>query len=194
MLLKWFKKEAIQKIPGKPEALLIDAIAAFENGDFETAADIFIRIANSNQDHPLAHLLLARSFIRLGDTELAVEALRNHLEVDPESVEGFIYLGLALFDLEQTDGAEEAFEEAIKLKNNSVLARENLAIAKIQGGDLNEALDELLVLHEANPSDNTLSELVILTLGKLGRWDSAKRYASYTIQMAEVTESTEDTD
>ncbi len=194
MLLKWFKKEEKQRNPGKPEALLIDAIAAFENGDFDTAADIFIQIANNNQEHPLAHLLLARSFIQLGDTELAVEALRNHLEVDPESCEGFIYLGLALFDLEQTDGAEEAFEAAIKLKSNSVLARENLAIAKIEGGDLNEALDELLELHEANPSDNTLSELVILALGKLGRWDAAKRYASYTIQMAQVTESTEDTE
>jgi tetratricopeptide (TPR) repeat protein len=182
MVLRWLKPGKEEKKPVEnTEHLLVDGIDAFENGNFKAAAEAFIAIANTKPNHPLAHLLLARSFIQLREYARAVEALLNHLDVDPNSVEGYIYLGLVYYDLNESRKSQEAFEKALRLKSDSLLARENLAIARIKAGELDEAVDELTALHEERPGDKAITELLILALGQLGHWDTAKRYAAYSV-------------
>ncbi len=179
MLFKWLNKGKNKTIEleGEPEEYLVEAIIAFENGQYSEAAELLIQIANAQPEHLLAHLLLARTLIQLNQHDQAVHALLNHLDIDPESAEAHIYLGLVYYDLNEIEQAEEAFEKATHLKRDSVLARENLAIARIQAGELREALDTLFVLHDENREDRIINELIVLALGKLGHWDAAKRFA-----------------
>jgi tetratricopeptide (TPR) repeat protein len=170
-----------QKQPAKQdkrniENFLIDAIEAFENGNLPDAVERFNLIIKAYPDHPLAHLMVARCYIEGKKFEKAIDALYGHLKVVPNSVEAMVYLGLAYYECGELALAQSRFEEAMKLKQNSTLARENLVITKISAGHLDEALNELIALHDEQPQDQNVVELLVLTLGRLGKWEAAKQY------------------
>ncbi len=158
------------------EQYLVDAIYLFESRKFKEAARQFRVITRAFPDHSLAHLMLGRCLIELEDYEGATDALFRHLKIVPQSVEGLIYLGLTYYECGKLDSAVERFEQAMELKKDSVLVRENLAITRMASGKLDQALDELVALHEERPNDPSLVELIVLTLGRLGRWEAAKQY------------------
>jgi len=186
--LKIFQRK--QKLKSRTvENYLVDAIYAFENREYEKAGGEFRIITRAFPEHPLAHLMLGRSLIELGEFEKATDALFKHLRIVPESIEGLIYLGLTYYECGKLESARERFEQAMELKKDSLMVRENLAITRMAAGELDKALDELISLHDDRPGDTNLVELIILTLGRLGKWEAAKQYvhrmreASLTLEM-----------
>jgi len=175
MFINFFK---FSKKPDHCELVmyLVDAMLAFENGQFDEAARLLRLITMVNPEHPLAHLMLGRCLIELADWKRAIESLFDHLRIEPNSVECLIHLGLAYYECGRLEMAIERFEQALEIRENSVLARENLAITKLSAGELQEALDDFVTLHRLKPLDSTITELLVLTLGKLGSWEAAKQY------------------
>lgn len=160
------------------EAYLLDAIDLFEQGEFQRAADMFDIISRAYPDHPLAFLMLGRCYIEMNRYSMAIEMLFKHLSIVPTSIEGCILLGLAYYECGEYDRATERFEYAMELRSECVLARENLAITKILKGELDSAVEDLTELHEQYPEDRNIIELIVLTFGKLGKWETAKQYAT----------------
>ena len=195
MLLRWLKNiggedDGIIEIPDKEidqmdgqrkkqileeQLFLFEAIGEFEDGRFDVAAKKFLTFTNVVPKHPIAHILLARSYMGLGFYEKAVEALFNHLRlVDANSSEANIYLGVVYFELGEPELAKERFEQAMISGRSSLMVRENLALAKYESGQYEEALADLYKLKEESPDDPAIEALLLRTLGKLGRWESAK--------------------
>lgn len=168
------------------EKFLIDAIDLFENGDFEQATERFTIISHMYPEHPLAHLMLGRALIELKQFEKAITALRQHLKLFPSSIEAMIYLGLAYYECGENELAKERFEEALSIKTSSLLAYENLIILKIESNKLDEALSDLIELQKSHPNDRNIAELLILTLGKQGKWEAAKQHIHHSI-LAQTT-------
>ena len=100
----------------------MDAIESFESGNLKDAIDRFEIITKGYSDHPLAHLMLARCYIERKQYEKAIGSLYSHLKVVPNSVEAMVYLGLAYYECGELTLAQARFEEAMKLKQNSILA------------------------------------------------------------------------
>ncbi|MCX6646805.1 MAG: tetratricopeptide repeat protein [bacterium] len=171
-----FKRKKSKQDEKTLENYLLDAIDHFESGNFLEAADQFTLIAQSYPSHPLANLMLGRAYIHEKKYDHAIDAFFEHLKSAPNSLEALINLGLAYYECGELGLALERFEQALKLHSNSIMVRENIAITKLASGELNSALDILVSLHEENPDDMTIIELLILTYGKLGKWDTAKRY------------------
>jgi pentatricopeptide repeat protein len=155
---------------------LVDAIYAFETSDYKAAAARFRLITRAYPDHPLAHMMLARCCLELQQFEQALDALFKHLRIVPDSVEALVYLGLTYYECGEMEAASERYEEALQLRGNSILIRENIVITKIQAGELEDALDNLAALHDETPNDPGITELLVLVLGRLGRWEAAKQY------------------
>jgi len=176
-----FKKKPEQKPKQKQkqkgiESYLLDAFEAFEAGNFWEAAGQFEAIALVEADHPFANLMMGRSLIEMGEYEKAINALFNQLKIDPNSVEALIYLGLTYYECGEFEQAMERYEQAFQIRRTSILVRENMAIARLTAGELDKALDDLVALHEEKPEDPGITELLVLALGKLGKWEAAKRY------------------
>jgi len=159
------------------ENYLANALDSFENGDYSEAVRYFEEIHKEFPRHPLAMIMLARVAIELNDYDKALENLFGHLEHDPDSVEAIIYVGLALFQRKELDLAEKYFTKALELRQTSEMIRENLAITRMQAGKFMEAIDDLVELHNENPNDLKILELLILALGRGGKWEAAKQYA-----------------
>jgi tetratricopeptide (TPR) repeat protein len=158
------------------EHYLVDALLHFESGEYVEASRLFRLIVRAYPEHPLAHLMLARTHIELGEWKKAIEALFKHLKIVPNSVEALIYLGLSYYEIGKLSLAEERFEQALQIRGESVLARENLAVTRLSAGELDRALDDLVSLHEEKPNDAAITELLIVTLGRLGSWEAARQY------------------
>lgn len=82
------------------------------------------------EDHPAyrdAVLTKARCQMMLRKPELAVSALRDVLEKEPDNVEWLAQLGSALLDTRDTRGAHDAFTRAAKLAPRHVPTRLGLA-------------------------------------------------------------------
>jgi len=158
------------------EDYLVDAIYAFENRQLEEAAGLFELIGRAVPEHPLAYLMLGRCFLEMKEFERAANAFFQHLSIAPNSVEGLIYLGLTYYECGELESAQERFEQAISLKRDSLLVKENLAITRLASGNLKSALDDLIALYEESPDDYNIIELIVLTLGRLGKWEAAKQY------------------
>jgi Flp pilus assembly protein TadD len=158
------------------EDYLVDAIYAFENGQLEDAARQFEIIGEAVPEHPLAYLMLGRCCLELEEYEKAANAFFQHLSIVPDSVEGLIYLGLTYYECGELESAQERFEEAMSLKRDSLLVKENLAITRLASGNFKSALEDLIALYEERPNDTGIIELIILTFGRLGKWEAAKQY------------------
>jgi Flp pilus assembly protein TadD len=181
------KTKAINRFSPSDAALfLIDAIDAFENRNYEEAIRRFNLLNEAYPDHPLTHLMLGRCLIELKRYEAAISEFYMHLKVVPNSVEATIYLGLAYYECDELALAQARFEEAMKLRASSYLAKENLIITKIAAGRFDDALTDLLALNKENPSDKSVVELLVLTLGKMGKWEAAKQYIHNNLGGAEV--------
>jgi tetratricopeptide (TPR) repeat protein len=177
-LFSWNRKNKNQRDNNQSiEHFLVDAIEAFEQGDFRKAIDRFELIVEAYPDHSLAYVLMGRAYIEEKKYEKAIEALYEHLKIVPHSVEAMIYLGIAYYEYHELNLAQSRFEEAMKLRSGSLLAKENLVITKISANHLDDALDDLIEIHKDHPNDKSISELLILTLGRLGHWNAAKQYA-----------------
>jgi tetratricopeptide (TPR) repeat protein len=167
------KKKQLEK--REIENFLVDAIESFETHDYENAIRRFQLITKAYPDHSIGYLFLGRAFLERKQYERGIEALYEHLKVVPESVEAMIYLGLAYYECHEYDLAQHRFEEALKLRTSSLLAQENLVITKITAGRLDDALDDLTILQKEHPGDKLFVELLVLTLGRLGKWEAAKQ-------------------
>lgn len=176
----WFKKKDSNSEMPDPEKHLLEGIYAFETGKYEHAAAKFEAITDAFPEHALAYLMLGRTHIELKQYEKAGEALRMHLEVVPYSVEGMICLGLSYYENNDYALAEEWFRRAMTLRADSLLVRENLAITLIAASELEQALEELTNLYEEQPHDPAILGLLVLTLGKLGRWEAASQLVAHS--------------
>ena len=188
MLKNLFKKKTktIDRLSAfNVEHFLLDAIEALESKDYEEAVKRFSLLAEAYPDHPLARLMLGRSHLEMKHFPQAIEEFYKYLNVVPNSVEAMIYLGLAYFECNEFALAQARFEEAVKLRASS-LAWENLLITKISAGRLDDALNDLIALNKDNPADKDVLELLVLTLGKMGKWEAAKQYIHHNAGGPEV--------
>jgi len=159
------------------EHFLMEAIFEFENGEFRDSIEHFRMLLRLDPGNPLANLFLARCHIESKDYGMAIVYLLDHLNIIHDSVEALILLGLCYFECGETKLAEERFEQALKLKKDVALIKENLAIVEIADGKYEAALNRLVGIHWENPKNRDILEMIVLTLGKLGRWEEAKNYS-----------------
>jgi len=59
-----------------------------------------------------------------GDVDKAIESFRKSIQIDPKSDEAFVWLGIALRKEGDAAGAEQAFQDALRLNPRSVFAKQ----------------------------------------------------------------------
>jgi len=107
-----------------------------------------------------------------GDDALAIRKYQELLKRYPEAVEARANLGAALAKLGRYDEAIAQYQIALA-KNGNAALRLNLALAYYKKGALREAVDELGVLHKADPGDARIATLMGDCYGRLGRDEDA---------------------
>jgi cytochrome c-type biogenesis protein CcmH/NrfG len=82
---------------------------------------------------------LANEFRKSGDTDRAIELCRAHLEQQPNHMSGQVVLGQALFDAGHLVESREAFQLALSLDPENLIALRHLGDMAREGGDFASA-------------------------------------------------------
>jgi tetratricopeptide (TPR) repeat protein len=159
--------------PARPNPLLQQALAAFQQGDAGACATQCEKILAKRPKEPVALHLLGASRLRLGDADGAVKALMRAAKYDAKNGEVHANLGAALRAAGDRDGAIEALQRAVALNPAAAPARFNLGNALAETGRHDDAVAAYRDALTIDPGFAAAHNNMGLALAALDRADEA---------------------
>jgi tetratricopeptide (TPR) repeat protein len=145
-----FEAEAILS-RGDPRVLCEKAHPLLAAGKLESAAALIDRLERQHPNYAETWLLVGRLQLLRKNPAAAETAFRKHLELNPQSAQGYFQCGLSLLALERFPDAANAFEQATKLKPDFGPAYFNRGVALARVGDLTNSVPFLRQSLRHNP-------------------------------------------
>jgi adenylate cyclase len=145
-------------------------------GALQRAESLARKAIGIDEFNPAAHVLLGRSYARLGEHERAIEALRRAMALNPSDPDSYAGLGDALLWSGDVDGAIKALETAVQLDPR--LSTEdlfNLGAAYFLAGQDTEAVRTLERTVTRNDSTAFIQALLAAVYAEAGRKDESDR-------------------
>jgi tetratricopeptide (TPR) repeat protein len=93
-------------------------------GNFELAMDMVNKALRVEPMNPEGYYLKAFIYLDMSDTALAISSFRTAVEVDPDHYNSYIMLG-KLYDIKMHDFAGDYYDNAIRIRPNSIEALYN---------------------------------------------------------------------
>lgn len=129
-------------------------------GLYDEAERVLSTLTNRYPNRSTSKLLWGRLRYQQRRCPEAEQWLQSHVTETPDSVNGWVQLGLALTCQEKWIQAIPAFQTALRLKPDFAQAYHNLAVAQWRAGDRKAAAENWKQALRYNPADpNTLSLL-----------------------------------
>ncbi len=136
-------QELLKVAPEHAASLYLAGSIAFQRGSFlQAAGHLSKATGKGNVGHP-ARQLLARTYLRLGDSGRALIVLRPLLEAKPVLAQTLSSAAEAYLMQGETQRANELFEKAIRLDPKDVHVRTVSAWAQLQSGETQAGLQSL---------------------------------------------------
>ena len=146
----------------------------------ERAAEIIRDIDNRNLDDEL--FKAAYDFISNGEEEKGLDKIRQFLQKNPKTWNAWFMLGWGLRKLGRYEDAKQAFEETIKQGGENCDTLNELAICKMELGDLAGSKKTLLKAFQIEPENTkVMSNLGFVSL-KEGDIASARGYFTAVLE------------
>ncbi|MEM8678181.1 MAG: glycosyltransferase [Planctomycetota bacterium] len=121
------------------------------------------------------------------DIQAAAAKYREAVQVDPEYIEGFYNLGVALRDLEQNEEATKTFEHVIEMQDLAPKAFNNLALLQCRTQDWDGAEANYRKAIEQHFQYATAHFNLGMLLCRLGRYEEGFRECEWRWQTPEFT-------
>jgi tetratricopeptide (TPR) repeat protein len=167
--------------PNDPRGLLIVASARRRQGDPAAALAILKPLATAFPRAAHTRYELGMTLAALGQSEKAIDALRQAVAVKPDLAEAWRALGDLLFAKGDNAGADAAFAA----HDRAMIRDPTLAIAAdpLYGGRLDEAERKLRDLVVARPNDPAVYRLLGETLNRMGRFEGAELVLEHALRL-----------
>lgn len=147
---------ALLATAGLAEAGWEEGVAAFQSGDFATAASEFRTVVEESPDFAGAHFMLGQALLKQNDDAGALNHLRKAYELDSEQVSYQIALAQAYLNTRRFGDANQLLS---RIDPNSLPAKSREAYYEMQGaaaagsGDTGRALQTFKKQTEVNPQN-----------------------------------------
>jgi len=99
-----------ERIFSAAEKVFNEGVEALQEGDFQTAREIFLKAQKMDPKMAVVHSALGTVYLELGDPESAIAAANTLLEHEPENPRGY----RLLYEANQALGNEQEAEKALK--------------------------------------------------------------------------------
>lgn len=119
----------------------------------ERAAGDFKRSGDLDPDLLTAHYNLMVTYKKLGDTKKALEVLDKIKNIEPQDFEGWIQVGHAYFQDNDTEKVAFALEKGVKIEWNNLDNRKQVCDLYIEYGMIDKAEALLLTTQKEVPDD-----------------------------------------
>ena len=128
-----------------------------EKGLYEEAGEYF-KIAEKTCDLPSLPFYLGIVYNSQGDLEMAAKKFKQAIfyqKHEEEMVPIYINLGTTYFRLKENDLAEKSYQNALKIKPNTVQAHFGMGLVYVEKKLWQKAVEEFLIVIELNPDSET---------------------------------------
>jgi TolB-like protein/Tfp pilus assembly protein PilF len=157
-----FAEKAMQLDPSIPEShIALGWVLLSQRWDFLGAEREMRRALELNPNLVDGHLDLGALLVGLGRFEEAAVECKRALELDPLSTSTCVWAGSGLTSSHHYDEAIEVLRNAIELEPNSGMARNNLGVAYVKKGMIEEGIAEIKIAIEISKGNvaNWISDL-----------------------------------
>ena len=111
-------KKVLRLSPENPDALHFLGLIAYQNQDYDTAADLIVKAISVVPNNPIFFRHLGQTFQKQNKLDQAADSYRKAIEINPEYIEAYNNLG-GLFHLrKKLDQAINLFQKSISLDSN----------------------------------------------------------------------------
>lgn len=184
--------------PDNAEVLNMKGVVLFSQGDLDTARTSLERAVSlaaapesglNDLDVSVMNANLGRVYRDQGDLELALQAFRRAVSLNPKSAVAHNYVGNAYYMLGRCDDAVYELNQATSLQPSYLEAKANLAIALFECGDVAGSVSHFESALELPGSLNLppLYTYVSRAYVSLGRFDDAVKRAQQGALLPPVT-------
>ena len=165
-----------ESLPGVARKEIAQALACVDEGELVLAEARLLGLSDDYPELPAVFLALGEVRIRRGHDEAAVEAYGRAVDLDKDSIDGWLALGEALARLGREEPARDALRRVLsgtsqaELRGRAHAARARLAL---RAGRPGEAVRELRKAAEACPHDRAIAAdlgRALLAAGEADGW------------------------
>ncbi len=168
----------------KADELHEAGLAALQNGNFSTAADLLKRVIELEPKHKWAWNNLGRAYLAQRRLDEAIQAFRKQIEVNPYDEYAYNNLGQALWQQQKHEEAIEAFRKQIEIKPLDRWAHANLGTLYRERRNYVEAIRELEQAISITPDDPLLHVGIGDAYLNLGKGDKALQEFDKAVELA----------
>ncbi len=129
------------------------AQAAFEQGDFQKAADLARQALSRAPDHAPTQAVLAAALVNLGQTQEAAQAAQRALDLQPDNPAALVVLGQCLIQAQQFQQAAPLLRRAVEKDPSLADAWQLLGVSLAMTGDTAGAIEASERAVALNPDD-----------------------------------------
>ncbi len=137
----------------------LSAELAMKKGQYDEAVSLYESSINSNADHVLAKIGLAKALTKLGSTDQAEKLYQEISVSEPNNWRVISGFGIFYFQTNNYIGALEQFRKLSVMSPNNDLGVRNMAAAYYALDDIDNAIKFTREAIEINPSDVAFSNL-----------------------------------
>ena len=127
----------------KGDELYDAAKAAFERGNYATAAELLEKVVAADPKHKSAWMDLGRAYMMQRQTDKALDAFKKQAELNPYDEYAFSSIGWAYTTERKYDLAAEAFNKALEINPLSLYAHSALGSMYQESHQYDKAIPEL---------------------------------------------------
>jgi tetratricopeptide (TPR) repeat protein len=147
------------------ESYLAEGKKYFDNEQYEKALESYKKVEEimnkTTYYNPWVFQIIGVSYLKLGDYENALKYLKRFTDENKESIWAFMNLALCYMHFQRVDEAEKAYLEGLKIDENNIAVRENLAGFYLEQEKYDKAIEQLEELIVLEP----LAEKIYVKLG-----------------------------
>ncbi len=156
------------------EILVSRGIDFASRGKHAQAAEIFLEALDLVPGHPVLCFNLALEYLALKEPELALSCLKTSTTADPENPDYWCETGVALFELKDYSGAEDAFDRAVSLGGETSRLWNGLGVLRFITEEYSQAEEFFFRAVKLDPKNRDAWFNLADTLDVLGKRTEAR--------------------
>lgn len=152
----------------------------YKANQFQQAVGTFKQAIKLKPGDAEMHYYLGEAYLGLEQYKEAIKSYKQAVKLRPGYVAAYNNLGLAYLRSRQYEEAFKSFEKVILLEPEYSLAHYNLGAAYLERGNMNAALEQLMILRTIDPQR---AHKLTLLLNKTGKTVSNTSFNGKTIAL-----------